>query len=221
MDAYIAAEPPSIRQQIEKAYLHELKTEGKPPISIFKLCQTLGLSERDFFSEYSSLEAVEMHWWKDMMDRVILSVESGAEWPDFSARNRLLAFFFAFTTASLDYRSLLLMRMGHTNPLKSVPEWSALEDRYEVFALSILMHGRQQDEIATRGPVNTIYPRVLKLLLRSVVAFNLKDTSPKFERTDAFIEKSITLLFDLMGRQALDSGFDLLRFLVPGALHRV
>ena len=38
--------------------------------------------------------------------------------------------------------------------------------------------------------------------------------------TDAFIEKSVTALFDLMGRQPLDSGFDLLRFLLPRALTR-
>jgi ubiquinone biosynthesis protein COQ9 len=65
-----------------------------------------------------------------------------------------------------------------------------------------------------------VYPRALRLLLRSVVAFHLKDESTKFERTDAFIEKSVAVLFDLMGRQVLDSGFDLLRFLLPGAAHR-
>jgi ubiquinone biosynthesis protein COQ9 len=65
-----------------------------------------------------------------------------------------------------------------------------------------------------------VYSSALRLLFRSVVAFNLKDDSAKFERTDAFIEKSVTLLFDLMGRQVLDSGFDLLRFLLPGVLRR-
>jgi hypothetical protein len=97
-----------------------------------------------------------------------------------------------------------------------VPEWSGLEDRFEAFAKSILMLGRQQGEIASRGTVTAVYPKAMKLLLRSVVAYNLKDDSPKFERTDAFIEKSVTVLFDLMGRQVLDSGFDLLRFLIPG-----
>jgi hypothetical protein len=48
-----------------------------------------------------------------------------------------------------------------------------------------------------------------------VIDFHLRDSSPRYERTDAFIEKSTTVLFDLIGRQVLDSGFDLLRFLLP------
>jgi hypothetical protein len=52
------------------------------------------------------------------------------------------------------------------------------------------------------------------------MAFNLKDESEKFERTDAFIEKSTTVFFDLMGRQVLDSGFDLVRFMLPNVMRR-
>lgn len=220
MDESIASETLSLRQRIEAAYLHELKEEGRPPVSVFKLCQSLGLSERDFFTEYASLEAVEAHWWRGMMEQVIAAVESGPEWAQFTARQRMLAFLFAFTTAALEHRSLLLLRLGGVSPLKAVPQWSALEHRYEAFAKDLLMHGRQQGEIVSRGPISAGYPRALRLLLRSVVSFNLKDDSAKFERTDAFIEKSVAVLFDLMGRQVLDSGFDLLRFLLPGALHR-
>ena len=220
MDDLTAPETPALRQRIEAAYLHELKAEGRPPVSIFKLCQSLGLSERDFFSAYASLDAVENHWWRGLMDQVIVSVESGVEWQGFSARQRMLAFLYAFTTAALDHRSLLLLRLGLVGPLTPVPQWSALEARFDEFARSLLMHGRQQGEIASRGPISAAYPRALRLLLRSVVAFHLKDDSPQFERTDAFIEKSVAVFFDLVGRQVLDSGFDLLRFLLPGALHR-
>lgn len=220
MDEPTLLETHSPRQRIEAAYVHELKVEGRPPVSIFKLCHGLGLSERDFFTEYASLEAVESHWWRGMMEQVIVAVESGAEWEGFTARQRMLAFLYAFTTAALEHRSLLLLRLGGVGALKAVPQWSALEARFEAFAKGLLMHGRQQGEIVSRGPIGAVYPRALRLLLRSVIAFNLKDESAKFERTDAFIEKSVAVLFDLMGRQVLDSGFDLLRFLLPGALHR-
>ena len=220
MDDYTPPATPSLRQRIEAAYMHELKAEGRPPVSIFKLCQSLAISERDFFSEYASLEAVESHWWRGMVEQVIVAVESGPEWAQFTAKQRMLAFLFAFTTAALDHRSLLLLRLGQVSPMKSVPQWTALEQRYEAFAKDLLMHGRQQGEIVSRGPISAVYPRALRLLLRSVVAFHLKDESAKFERTDAFIEKSVAVLFDLMGRQVLDSGFDLFRFLLPGALQR-
>ncbi|TDU80969.1 AcrR family transcriptional regulator [Prosthecobacter fusiformis] len=213
-------ELPPLRQRIEEAYLHEFRAEGRPPVSVYRLCQGLGITEREFFGEYSSLEAVERQWWRGVMDKVIHSVESGPEWQEFSARQRMLAFMFGFAEASLDHRSLLFLRLGQVMPIKPVPEWTALEERYEEFVNGILMHGRNRGEIMARGPLSSTYPKVLRLLLRSVVAFHLKDDSPKFERTDAFIEKSVTVLFDLMGRQALDSGFDLMRFLLPGGLKR-
>lgn len=211
---------PPLRQRIEDAYLLEFRSEGRPPVSVFRFCQTLGITEREFFGEYPSLEAVERQWWKSVLEHVIHSVESGPEWAQFSARQRMLAFLFGFVEKSLDHRSLLLLRLGGVMPVQPVPEWVALEQRFDEFATSLLMHGRSQGEIVARGPLTNVYPKALRLLLRSVVSFNLKDESPKYERTDAFIEKSVTVLFDLMGRQALDSGFDLLRFLVPGFLRR-
>lgn len=220
MDDHSHETPPSLRQRIKDAYLHELRSEGRPPVSVYRLCQSLGISEREFFGEYATLEAVERQWWRGVMDRVIQSVESGPEWQEFTARQRMLAFMFGFTEASLDHRSLLLLRLGHVLPVKPVAEWAGLEERYEEFVKGILLHGRSRGEIMARGPLSETYPKVLRLLLRSVVAFNLKDESHKFERTDAFIEKSVTVLFDLMGRQALDSGFDLMRFLLPGGLQR-
>lgn len=219
MDDTPNATPP-LRQRIEDAYLLELRSEGRPPVSVFRFCQTLGISEREFFGEYPSLEAVEKQWWKGVIDHVIHSVESGPEWSEFSARQRMLAFLFGFVETTLDHRSLFLLRLGDAIPVKTVPEWAALEQRFDEFAEGLLLHGRSRSEIMSRGPLGNAYPKALRLLFRSVVAFNLKDDSPKFERTDAFIEKSVTVLFDLMGRQPLDSGFDLLRFLLPGALRR-
>ena len=54
------------------------------------------------------------------------------------------------------------------------------------------------------------------MLTRSVIDYFVKDTSRGFERTDAYIEKSTALAFDVMQTQAIDSAFDLLRFLAPG-----
>jgi hypothetical protein len=57
------------------------------------------------------------------------------------------------------------------------------------------------------------------LLLRSVIDFHVKDTSARYERSDAYVEKSVNLAFDLLRTQAIDSAFDLLRFLVPRSRH--
>lgn len=215
MDSPSEIAPPPRRQQILTAYETHLRREGRPPVSVFRFAEAQGFSERDFFSEFPSLEAVESAWWTGKLERVIESVESGAEWPAFSARHRMLAFLFAFAEASLDFRSLLLLRLHQRNVLTNPPELSAFEDRFLAFAHRLLEHGRTSGEIASRGPLSRLYPQAAYRLFRSVIDFHLRDTSPRYERTDAFIEKSTTVLFDLIGKQVLDSGFDLLRFLLP------
>ena len=45
----------------------------------------------------------------------------------------------------------------------------------------------------------------------------LKDKSKGFEKTDAFIEKSTHLVFDLLGQSALDSALDLAKFIFQKA----
>ncbi len=204
-----------LRQQILHAYETHLRREGQPPASVFRFAEAQGFTERDFFAEFPSLEAVESAWWVARLDQVITSVESGAEWESFSARHRMLAFLFAFAEASLDFRSLLLLRLHARNPLTNPPELTGFERHFLAFAHRLLEHGRASGEIVSRGPLGKLYPQAAYRLFRSVIDFHLRDDSPGYERTDAFIEKSTTVLFDLIGKQVLDSGFDLLRFLLP------
>jgi hypothetical protein len=75
--------------------------------------------------------------------------------------------------------------------------------------------GVESGEIADRGRLTPLYPEALYFHLRSVIDFYLKDDSKRFERTDAFVEKSAAVAFDVIRTQALDSAVDLARFLVP------
>ena len=84
------------------------------------------------------------------------------------------------------------------------------------FAHRLIDHGRETGEIADRRGLTSLYPGILYVHLRWVIDQYLKDESEGFERTDAFIEKTVTLAFDLFRSQALDSAADLLRFLLPG-----
>ena len=215
MDSPSEISAPPLRHRILHAYETHLRREGQLPASVFRFSETHGLSERDFFGEFASLEAVESAWWVAKLDHVIASVESGPEWSSFSARHRMLAFLFAFVEASLDFRSLLLIRLHGRHALTNPPELAAFADRFSAFAHRLLDHGRSSGEIVPRGPLSRLYPQAAYRLFRSVIDFHLRDSSPRYERTDAFIEKSTTVLFDLIGKQVLDSGFDLLRFLLP------
>ena len=88
-----------------------------------------------------------------------------------------------------------------------------MKQEFTSFATGLITEGTEKNEIACRGKLNATYPSALFGHFLSAIEFNLNDESPHFERTDAFIEKSVRLAFDLVTSNALESAFDLVRFL--------
>ncbi len=202
-----------VRERILTAYIARLNEEGRPPATVFRFCRDLGITEGEFFAEFPSFEAVEDEWWRRLAARVIQAVEGGPEWAEFTARQRWLTFLFAWQDAALEHRSLLLLRCGGCVPRART---ARMEAEVREFAGRVVAHGVAAGEIAPRGRLGGSYPSALWRHFRAVVEFSVRDRSDKFERTDAFIEKSAGLAFDLLRPQAIDSLADLLRFLAAG-----
>jgi hypothetical protein len=204
-----------VSEKILQAYSLHWREHGTAPQSIYRFCQDLEISEKDFFNHFSSFEAVDSTFWKKSIDDVIWSVSAGPEFPTFNSRQQLITFTFAFLEKVLETRSLFLLRFGDLSPVCK-PCWlQGFEASFLRFAERSLEHGKSLGEVAERGRLAKFYPNGLYLAFRSILQFNLKDTSPGFERTDAFVEKTYALAFDLLRTQALDSAFDLARFLNP------
>lgn len=202
------------RELILEAYTNYLRENGEPPVSTFRFAQSLGLDERAFFSAFSHMDAVESAMWARLITRVTSAVESGGEWASFSAKQRMLTFQLAFCEEALAWRSLLLQRIGKINLLARPAYLKELETEFHSFASRVIEHGTNTGEIAGRGPAASVYPQIFYVHFRSVIEFHLKDESAHFERTDAYIEKSVTLAFDLLGKQAIDSALDFGKFLL-------
>ncbi|MEM7014866.1 MAG: hypothetical protein AAF585_25680 [Verrucomicrobiota bacterium] len=199
---------------IIQGYIEHVLEEGSAPMSVYAFTKKLDLSEREFFEHFGSLEALEGQIWATDVEETLRSVQSSDDWNGFGAEQKLLAFDFAFCDRILDRRSFYLARFprrrkGQT-PGGSLKEMGRV---FTAFAEGLVQDGSGSGEIACRGALTRTYPHGLFLHLLSVIEFNLADDSKGFERTDAYIEKSVKLAFDLIGSQALDSAFDLVRFL--------
>ena len=202
-------------QKIIDAYQDYLNEHGKAPESVAKFCKSLKITERTFFQSFPTLEAVESHLWGNMIEGVIKAVESGKEYANFNAEQRLLVFGFAFLEKSLDYRSTMLLRFKKISPFGGSCSLEVFADHFKEFSERIIDHGKKTGEIANRGKLLPLYKEGFYLLFRGLIDFNLRDKSTGFERSDAYWEKSVKLCFDLMKTQAIDSAFDLAKFLIP------
>ncbi|MDA7920514.1 TetR family transcriptional regulator C-terminal domain-containing protein [Verrucomicrobiales bacterium] len=202
------------QEHIIGKYIHRLLETGHPPASVYAFVKDLEISEREFFEQFASFEVLESHIWQRVATDTISSVEQGEEWAGFSSQQKLLTFYYALCDKILDQRSFFLVRFPRL-PRGDRPSQSlcGMRRAFTDFAGQILDSGKENGEVACRGNLTKTYPLGLFGHLLSVIEFNMEDTSTGFERTDAYIEKSVRLAFDVMGTQAVDSAFDLFRFL--------
>jgi len=211
-----AGTPTDLRAKILVAFAAHWSEEGRPPRSVARFCRELGITEVIFYKHFPSLHAVEKAFWRHWITEVISAVEGGEDWEEFTARERYLSFLFALTQSAIARRSLLLERFHDISPISHPAALEGMRSEFLEFAGRLIDRGTESGEIAERRGLSTLYPGILYVHLRWVIDQWLKDESEEFERTDAFIEKTVTLAFDLFRSQALDSAADLIRFLLPG-----
>ena len=211
-----AGTPTDLRAKILVAFAAHWSEEGRPPRSVARFCKELGITEVIFYKHFPSLHAVEKAFWRHWITEVISAVEGGEDWEEFTARERYLSFLFALTQSAIARRSLLLERFHDISPISHPAALEGMRSEFLEFAGRLIDRGTESGEIAERRGLSTLYPGILYVHLRWVIDQWLKDESKEFERTDAFIEKTVTLAFDLFRSQALDSAADLIRFLLPG-----
>jgi hypothetical protein len=78
----------------------------------------------------------------------------------------------------------------------------------------LLHEGRTSGEVASRPFLQDGYARIFMRQLQFILLYFVRDESANFERTDAAVEKAVTLSFDLVGRNTFDSALDFGRFLL-------
>ena len=201
-------------EKIKSAYINYLLNNGTQPSSIYKFSLDLKLKEEEFYNHFGSFESIEKHIWKGFIDTVTVSLTADKSFAEFSAREKLLAFYFTLAEVLKSNRSFALLQLkGHRKP-DFLPNF--LKDfkiAFEEFVGSILTDGKSKGEVAERPYLDKRYPQLFWVHLGFLLLYWKEDDSPGFEQTDAFIEKSVNLAFDLIGKGAFDSAIDLVKFL--------
>ena len=205
------------KDHIKQAYLDFVLNEGHPPQSVFKLTQQLGVAESEFYQQYPNFESIDREIWADFGRQARETAAAEPVWEGYASREKLLAFYYTLLEILKNNRSYALMSLRRS--LKKMPGLSprVLDDfrqDFEYFVSDLLSAGRVSGEIANRPLVQEGYPRFFWQQVLFVMGFFAKDDTVNFERTDAAVEKAVTLSFDLVGRNTLDSAFDFVRFLV-------
>lgn len=201
------------RQSWIDAYLDHLLEEGEPPASVYRFAKNQGVGEKAFYAHFANFESLEGEIWKSLVADTVTALHADEDYASYPVQQKLAAFYYTFLEGALEYRSFMLLRFPGVQLVACPGRLNKFRDAFIDYAKPLLDAAKAEQEIPERGKLNQTYPGLVYAQLLFIIDFWLKDESDQFQRTDALIEKSVTLGFDLIGTQVVDSAFDLVRFL--------
>lgn len=203
------------RKLILDGYKNHVLEHGSEPASVFKFAKDLKMKEEEFYTYFTSFESIRSSIWVSIFESTLEQIEAQEVFKEYSVREKFLSFLFTWIEELKKNRSYLLcLYQDKTKSFKSLPsDTKEFRAKFKDFAGEIILEGKETQEIASRPFISERYDEALWLQVAFVFRYWLDDRSPRFEKTDAAIEKSVNLAFDLMGKSALDSFLDFAKFL--------
>ena len=203
----------SIHEQIKKEYVRYALTHQEL-ISIFNFCEKIEISEDDFYANFNSFKSLENAIWKDFILKTIAILEEDETYQEYSAREKTLAFFYTFIEVLKANRSFVLMRLTHFDYKKlSFPSFLIdFNKEFNRYAKEIIKYAHTTGEIAPTPIISTQYSHVFNINCMYILKVWLNDESDNYQTTDAAIEKTINLLFELLHGGIIEGFVDLIKF---------
>ena len=195
-------------------YMDYVLMYKKHPKSVYAFAKDNDFDEQLFYTHYSNFEALEQSIFKAFFDNTHAALENNGDYQSFSARNKLLSFYFTFFENLTANRSYVVYALENkSNKMKSLKMLAHLKKSFTNFIehlniKAIAIEQEQLDKIQNRSIKESAW---LQLLV--TIKFWLDDTSTSFEKTDIFIEKSTAASFDLIDISPLKGIIDFGKFL--------
>ncbi|MBF04374.1 MAG: heat-shock protein [Flavobacterium sp.] len=202
------------KERILSEYSKFVLTEGKKPNSIYQFCQHLKVDESEFYRFFTNFEQLESSIFTTFFESTITLLENSEEYINYNAKTRLLSFYFTFFEQMTANRSFVLhLLQEDKNQLKNIRKLSTLRIQFKGFVdrLDIETLKIPQETIEKIQQKSISELAWIQFLM--TLKFWIDDTSPSFEKTDVFIEKSIHASFDLIDMTPLKNIIDFGKFL--------
>lgn len=192
--------------------LHLLRT-GETPVTVYAFCEDLGKEERQFYQYYGSFKALEKDIWIKMFDQVKGALDNDENYEQYSSYEKWLSFVYTFIEVLKENRSYVTLRCEKLER-KELRPWflEGLRSQIKELLKDIISAGLETDEIASRPIITDKYHEALWAQLLYIIRIWINDESEEFQITDAAVEKTSALLFELMKRGPIDLLIDFVKF---------
>lgn len=201
------------KAELTEAYLLGLLRNGKEPVTVYKFCEDLGIEEVEFYAHFNSFGAIDKNIWVKIFDEVLGALEQDEEYASFNSQEKVLSFFYTLLEVYKSNRSYIVLRFSDVEYKMFRPWFLAnFQEKFSVWMNEVISEGLSAEEIAQRPIITSKYYEVIWGQFLYVTKVWVKDESESFQITDAAIEKSSALLFELMKKGPVDLLIDFLKF---------
>ena len=201
------------QQDIISMYMDYVLEHNEDPKSVYKFSKDNNFEESLFYQSFASFESVKSSIFTVFFENTMALLGKSEEFETFDAKNKLLSFYYTFFEMLTANRSYVVYALQKEDKLKGLKSLKSLGVHFRKFidGLEIEKLDFKQERLEKLQDKALSESAWAQLLL--TMKFWLDDTSPAFEKTDVFIEKSVKASFDIMNIAPIKSVIDLGKFL--------
>ncbi len=192
---------------------------NKKPLNVYTFCEEHKFAEAEFYSFYTSFDQLEADYLKYFLQQSLQLISAEENYYTLDAKTKLLSFYYTFFEQLTINRSLVMYLIGSDkNNLDNLKKLWSLKKEFQQFIKSldisepIIDTGNDRmakmERYKNKGIEELYWGHFMATL-----KFWMEDTSPNFEKTDIFIEKSVDTSFELFEIKPLKKLIDLGKFL--------
>lgn len=188
---------------------------GKKSSTVYEFSKKHNFQESDFYIFFKDFEILEKNIFQLFCTNTIHLLVENEDYKTYDSKTKLLSFYYTFFEILTLNRSYVTLRLKQNkNKLESLKLLSKLRNEFlkfiaaEIYSDNFDFKNKSINKIQDKGINEAAW---LQLLF--TIQFWLDDASQNFEKTDVFIEKSITASFDLKDLTPLKSVFDFAKFM--------
>ncbi len=203
------------QEKIFELYGDYLLHHGEKPKNVYLFAKENNFEEKEFYHYFSGFEQIESEILNHLFTKSLELASEVNSSSEVTTKEKLLNVYYIFFENMTMNRSLVLSILG-SNKIQNIKTLQNLRETHKQLVNTLDFKEWEMIEKAKediRKFNEKSRQEALWLHLVSAIDFWKKDTSPDFEKTDIFIEKTIDTGFELMDNEPLRKVFDLGKFL--------
>lgn len=202
------------KDQIIAQYLDYLDEAERAPVWVYKFADAKQVSKEDFYGYFEDINQLEREIWSMQLNSTLQVLSDDPGFPGYTTREKLLAFYFTlFELLNENGHAFVLMLNRSLIPVVTPGTLKEFKQGFLKFVQELTNDGIKTGEIENRPLIVSYYRDALWFQCLFLLRFWKNDQSSGHTGTDEAVERSVNLMFDLLGYNPVDSAMGFTRFM--------